>query len=72
MISRDSMFILDASAPAKSRRGGRPKIAEPRIPVSSRVTAADYDRIAAAARAQGVTVAAFVRATLRSALRPVR
>ena len=42
------------------------------MPVSSRVTPKDYDRIASAARARGVSVAAFVRATLRSALKPPR
>lgn len=69
MITRDSLTFFGATATG-AKRGGRPKVAEPRVPVSSRVTAADYDRIAQAARAQGVSVAAFVRAACRSALRP--
>ena len=69
MITRDSLTFFGASVRTPNR-GGRPKVAEPRVPVSSRVTAAEYDRIAAAARARGVTVAAFVRAACRSALRP--
>ena len=67
MISRSSLHVF--GGPPAPNRGGRPKVAEPRIPVSSRVTAAEYDRIAAAARAQGLTVAAFVRAACRSAIR---
>lgn len=66
-ITRDSLTFF--GGPSTPNRGGRPKVAEPRVPVSSRVTAAEYDRIAAAARAQGVTIAAFVRAACRSALR---
>lgn len=68
MITRDSMHVLDAAGRTPNR-AGRPKVAEPRVPVSSRVTPAEYDRLAQAARARGVSVAAFVRATLRAALR---
>jgi hypothetical protein len=70
MITRDSIHVLDANA--TPNRGGRPKVPEPRVPVSSRVTPAEYDRLATAARARGVSVAAFVRATLRAALRRPR
>jgi hypothetical protein len=69
MITRDSMYVLDATAGRAPKRGGRPKVEAPRVPVSSRVTPAEYDRLAQAARARGVSVAAFVRATLRAALR---
>jgi hypothetical protein len=74
MITRASLHVFASAEPAAAapNRGGRPKVAEPRIPVSSRVTAAEYDRIAAAARARGVSVAAFVRAACRSAIRPPR
>jgi hypothetical protein len=69
-ISRDSLTFFGEGP--RVNRGGRPKVPEPRVPVSSRVTPAEYDRIAQAARAQGVSVAAFVRAACRSALRPPR
>ena len=71
MITRASLHVF-GGAQAGRNRGGRPKVAEPRVPVSSRVTAAEYDRIAAAARAQGVSVAAFVRAACRASLRSAR
>ena len=48
-ITRESLHVFGEAA-ATPNRGGRPKVAEPRVPVSSRVTAAEYDRIAAAAR----------------------
>jgi hypothetical protein len=64
-ISRDSLTFF--GGPERPR--GRPRVAEPRVPVSSRVTAAEYDRIVEAARARGVTVAAFVRAACRNAIR---
>jgi hypothetical protein len=70
MITRDSIHVIHLDAGRAPNRGGRPKVAAPRVPVSSRVTAAEYDRLAQAARARGVSVAAFVRATLRAALRP--
>lgn len=70
MITRDSMHIFGGAEASAPNRGGRPKVPEPRVPVSSRVTPADYDRLAEAARRRGVSVAAFIRATLRSALRP--
>jgi hypothetical protein len=63
-ITRDSINALQA--PSKP---GRPRALEPLQPLSTCVTAADYDRIASAARAQGVSVAAFVRAKVRAALR---
>jgi len=51
-------------------RRGRPRIVpEPSVPVSSRMTTTDYDRLVAAANRRGVSVAAFVRYTLVSALR---
>lgn len=67
MITRESIHVI--GGPPEPNRGGRPKVPEPRVPVSSRVTAAEYDRLAQAARARGVSVAAFVRSTLRDALR---
>jgi len=66
MITRDSMHVLDPVG--TPNRGGRPKVAEPRVPISSRVTAGEYERVAKAAAARGVSVAAFVRATLRAVL----
>jgi hypothetical protein len=48
----------------RARRGGRPRLADPRIPISARVTAAEYDQIASAARARGVSVSALVRAMI--------
>lgn len=67
MITRASLHIFGGT-PAPNR-GGRPKAPEPRIPISTRISAQEYDAIARAARARGVTVAAFVRATLRTAIR---
>jgi hypothetical protein len=64
-VTRDSIAIF--SAP---NRGGRPRVAEARIPISSRVTPQDYDRIASAAARQGISVAAFVRAIVRRAVAP--
>jgi predicted HicB family RNase H-like nuclease len=57
---------------AAPNRGGRPKVAEPGVPISTRISPRDYDAIATAAAREGVSVAAFVRATLRSAIRPPR
>ena len=70
MITRDSLHVF--GAPAATSRGGRPRVAEPRVPVSSRVTAAEYDAIATAARARGLSVSGFVRAACRASLRAPR
>ena len=69
MITRASLHVFGAAPAAAPNRGGRPKVAEPRIPISTRISAREYDAIVVAARARGVTVAAYVRATLRTAIR---
>ena len=68
MITRDSIHVLGVEASAPNL-GGRPKVPEPGVPVSSWVTPTDYDQLAKAARARGISISAFVRATLRAALR---
>lgn len=73
MITRASLHVFGGTPTNATRRGaGRPKVAEPQIPISTRISEREYDAIARAARAQGVSVAAFVRATIRSAIRPPR
>jgi hypothetical protein len=69
MITRASLHVFGGGPASTTNRGGRPKVTEPRIPISTRISTREYDAIAAAARARGVTVAAFVRATLRTAIR---
>lgn len=51
-------------------RGGRPRAPRPHdAPVSSRLPAAEYDTLVAAANARGVSVSAYVRAAIRAGLR---
>ena len=56
-------------APAKPSKGGRPRVAEPGVPVGSWLPAADYDKIAKAAKAHDVTISALVRTWLRLKLK---
>ena len=69
MITRASLHVFGGTTTEAPKRGGRPKVAEPQIPISTRITPREYDAIARAARAHGVSVSAFVRATIRSAIR---
>jgi hypothetical protein len=64
-VTRDSLVILP-------NRGGRPKVAEPGVSISTRISPRHYDVIASAAAREGVTVAAFVRGILRRAVTPPR
>jgi len=61
-----------APDPDSPRRPGRPRAPEPRSSVSTSIAAPDHDRLIAAAQARGLSVSAFIRRTLLSALRPPR
>jgi hypothetical protein len=55
--------------PDGPRRPGRPRALEPRSSVSTSLAVTDHDRLIAAAQARGLSVSAFVRGALLSALR---
>ena len=61
------MTAEDPPVPAK--KGGRPRVAEPRSTVSAWVPASDYDKIIKAAKAQDVTISALVRLWLKHKIR---
>lgn len=58
----------DPPAPAKPK-GGRPRVAEPGVPVGTWLPSRDYDKIAKAAKAHDVTISALVRSWLRLKLK---
>lgn len=66
---RRSLTLLGGAEPL---RRGRPRGPEPRSPVTAHFGATEHDRIIAAARDRGLTVAAFVRSAVRRALAPRR
>ena len=53
----------------KPSKGGRPRVADPLIPVGTALRSAEYDRLIKAATAHDTTVSALVRAWLRLKLK---
>jgi len=51
-------------------KGGRPRVPEPGVPVSTWLPPADYDKIIKAAKAQEMTVSALVRTWVRLKIEP--
>ncbi len=49
-------------------RGGRPRVAEPRIPVSTRVTPNEFDALCRAATANNVSVSELLRIAVKRLL----
>ena len=64
-ITRDSIRILETPPPNK---GGRPRVPEPRIPISARITPSEYDAITRAANERGVSLSEYVRLAVRRTL----
>jgi hypothetical protein len=60
--------MADEPPPAK-RRGGRPRVPEPGVPVSTWLRASDYDQIIKTANAHDVSISQLVRAVIRSQLK---
>ena len=55
--------------PPVKAKGGRPRVPEPGVPVSTWLPPRDYDKIAKAAKVQDVTISALVRTWLRLKLK---
>jgi len=70
MITKDSISLFGADIRTPPR--GRPRVAEPRVPVSIRLAASEHDRVIAAANTHGVSVSEFMRSAVLRALRPPR
>jgi hypothetical protein len=56
-------------APAAKAKGGRPRVAEPGVPVSTWLPPREYDKILRLAKAQETTVSALMRSWLRLRLK---
>jgi len=59
--------MTDAPRP-KPSKGGRPRVADPLIPVGTALHTKEYDRLIKAATAHDTTVSALVRKWLRLTL----
>jgi predicted HicB family RNase H-like nuclease len=70
VITKDSITWLGAAESTPKR--GRPRVQEPRAPVSIRLAPREHDRVIAAANTHGVSVSEFMRAAVLRALGPPR
>jgi len=70
VITRDSITLFGADIVTPKR--GRPRVAEPMAPISVRFKPSDHDQIIKAALDRGMSVTAFMRAVVLSAVRRPR
>jgi hypothetical protein len=55
--------------PPKPSKGGRPRVAEPGVPVATWLPSREYDKLIQTANAQDTTVSSLVRTWLRLQLK---
>jgi hypothetical protein len=61
--------MRDPDPPAKASKGGRPRVADPGVPVATWLRPADYDKLIKTANAHETTVSDLVRTWLHLKLK---